>query len=69
MTATQIIGIEYTHNNNNYGPRATPRYRPLPPPPSELGGKSERGRPRVQSEPKVALAQQSYPHVHACPTM
>ncbi|GFW93348.1 hypothetical protein TNCV_2604661 [Trichonephila clavipes] len=28
MTATQIIGIEYTHNKNNYGLTATPRYRP-----------------------------------------
>ncbi|GFU69225.1 hypothetical protein TNCV_3285031 [Trichonephila clavipes] len=50
-TATQIIGIEYTHNKNNYGLKATPRYRPLPPPPSELGGE-ERKR-KVQSPNRI----------------
>ncbi|GFU45925.1 hypothetical protein TNCV_5102271 [Trichonephila clavipes] len=66
-TATQIIGIEYTHNKNNYGLTATPRFRPLPP--SELGGEEEgrESRVRIESEPKVALAAQSYPHAHACP--
>ncbi|GFW64763.1 hypothetical protein TNCV_4450651 [Trichonephila clavipes] len=34
-----------------------------------LEGKSgrERSRVRIESEPKVALAAQSYPHAHACP--
>ncbi|GFU57365.1 hypothetical protein TNCV_3635471 [Trichonephila clavipes] len=66
-TATQIIGIEYTHNKNNYELTATPRYRPLPL--RSLKGKSGRGRSRVriESELKVALAEQSDPHTHACP--
>ncbi|GFV01587.1 hypothetical protein TNCV_2961801 [Trichonephila clavipes] len=51
MTATQIIGIEYSHNKNNYGLTATPRYRPLPPPPSELGGE-ERKR-KVESPNRI----------------
>ncbi|GFS91810.1 hypothetical protein TNCV_2531291 [Trichonephila clavipes] len=66
MTATQIIGIEYTHNKNNYGLTATPRYRPPSSSPvgAWRGRAEEEGR---ESEPKVALAAQSYPHAHACP--
>ncbi|GFU51016.1 hypothetical protein TNCV_4462081 [Trichonephila clavipes] len=63
-----------TNNRNRIYPQQeqlwTDSDSPLPAPspsPSELGGEEWKRKVESESNPKVALAAQSYPHAHACP--